>query len=124
MKKSKIEKLIIPQSMKDESPNFHNYGVYFNDLPLYKKLKLNSEPIQHGVLTLLGTVNIGETGKLKISCYAVPSHFFTFELTFRKNKCLVFSTGSGSLTTYWQILEPLLKEIERDMIVINTENGE
>lgn len=85
---------------------------------LYAKLGFKPMKLKRDKKTLIGTVNIGNTGKLKVYCTSCPAMFFEFKFKCKYSKVIVFETGSGCFCQYWKILEPFLYEIEKNMIEI------
>jgi hypothetical protein len=73
------------------------------DLLLFKELGLTPFRAKLGERTLVGKVQLGSGSYVKIWVSAAPAQFWYFEVYCAESeKVYKVSTGSGSLTSYWE----------------------
>ena len=84
-----------------------NAETYQVDLPLFEKLGLKKFSINYREKHFVGTVNLDDRSvSIYVSCF--PAHFWEFEIESVDNGCFKVSTGTGSLTQYWQSIELIM----------------
>ena len=90
-------------------PFLDTWHTYDDDIPLLKELGL---PHSYGgdcwQEVFIGEVKRDEDGWVKIWCSGAPAQFFRFQGVSVEGRPFCFSTGSGTFSTYWPVIEMFL----------------
>ena len=84
-----------------------NAETYQVDLPLFEKLGLKKFSINDREKHFVGTVNLDDRSvSIYVECY--PAQFWEFRVKSVDAGEFKVSTGSGSLTDYWDSVEHIM----------------
>lgn len=97
--------------MKRHDPVFHFLTKpYVEDIPLMVQLGLKEYQAEHAEKVFVGKVKDKDYGHVKIWVTCMPAQFWKFEIFCKETgHTTVFSTGSGSLSDYWEVAEKIMQ---------------